>query len=79
MIDRSQRKFIRPTPRSTCNQDFHCYAANELFLPWDQLSQRAKDEFDNNGPIPCEGGGVPGPWCDNCRFGSIGEPDVEFH
>lgn len=50
-----------------------CHASHELFLPYERLSDQVKEEFTVNGPIPCEGGGMPGEWCVHCRFGEVDE------
>lgn len=49
----------------------YCYADEQLFLPWEEMNEKSRLEFTLNGPIPCEGGGVPGFWCEACRFGHI--------
>lgn len=48
-----------------------CFAAPVLFISWDEMPQTAREEFNTNGPIQCEGGGVPGEWCESCRFGKV--------
>ena len=54
-----------------------CHAARGLFLAWDEMEPEGRDEFNLNGPIPCEGGGVPGEWCEECRFGTV-DHDREY-
>lgn len=49
-----------------------CFADPVLFLDWDEMPLGARGEFEVRGPIPCEGGGVPGEWCEQCRFGNVG-------
>lgn len=55
-----------------------CFAKPVLFQPWDDMPKAAQREFETNGPIPCEGGGLPGPWCGDCRFGSVESPEDEY-
>jgi len=64
-------KFRLSTIRRKAELEAQCFADPELFKPWDQMTAAAKSEFDKNGPIPCEGGGVPGEWCNGCRFGCL--------
>jgi len=67
--------FRLATARRQTDTRVECFADPELFKPWGEMSSKAKQEFDVNGPIPCEGGGLPGLWCDGCRFGHVNEPD----
>lgn len=62
-------------PRLSTKVVCHCYASPELFLRWEDTSPEAKLEFEQNGSIPCEGGGLPGEWCCGCRFGELEEPE----
>lgn len=57
--------------RDSADLQAQCYADLVLFEPWDKMTEDARDEFTKNGPIPCEGGGVPGEWCADCRFGKL--------
>ena len=68
-------KFYTAEPRRETDTRVECHAMPELFLPWDEMSKAAQNEFTKNGSIPCEGGGVPGIWCDGCRFGVVAEPE----
>ena len=70
-----KNKFKLDTPGRETSVDCSCYADPVLFLPWDDLPARAKKEFEKNGGIPCEGGGLPGPWCADCRFGEVSTPN----
>ena len=70
--------FKQKSPRESTNTLVECYAKPILFEPWENLSEEVKYEFMTNGPIPCEGGGVPGMWCDGCRFGKVYEPTVHY-
>jgi hypothetical protein len=54
---------------------FQCFGKPELFGPYEKMTEAAKEEFKNNGPIPCEGGGRPGFWCADCRFAEVVEHD----
>lgn len=64
-------KFFTDEPRDDADFRIECHADPELFLDWDDLSKEAKKEFEKNGTIPCEGGGVIGLFCDGCRFYKI--------
>ena len=70
-------KFFQKTPRCTATIQFRCHAKISLFLEWDKMTASAQMEFIDNGPVPCEGGGIPGDWCGACRFGKVGQPDIE--
>lgn len=72
----AKRPFLLSKPRLSTNVRCDCHADAELFLPWEKLSTAAKREFSKNGPIPCEGGGMPGEWCVGCRFGVIFSPET---
>lgn len=67
-------KFYQSKPRAVTTVECECHAAPELFKQWEDLSKAARREFKVNGPIPCEGGGLPGEWCAGCRFGKVHEP-----
>lgn len=68
-------KFRKKQPRSERLLSCRCFADPVLFRQWEHMPQEARDEFKNNGPIPCEGGGVPGEWCAGCRFGRVESED----
>lgn len=68
--------FRQKTARAESDVRCQCFAKPVLFLAWEKLPKSARDEFTNNGPIPCEGGGVPGAWCSGCRFGEVLEPEA---
>lgn len=74
----ANNKFRRHKRRIRAIIAADCFADKSLFLPWENLSRAAKNEFDKNGPVPCEGGGIPGEWCSNCRFGKLLNIDMEF-
>lgn len=65
-------------PRAKSTLEAECYAHPRLFLPYEQLNKAERREFDTNGPIPCEGGGTPGEWCNGCRFGGLQTIEVEI-
>lgn len=71
----AKNKFLLKEPRCITDTRAYCYASPELFKSWASMSKAARKEFDKNGPIPCEGGGIPGQWCDMCRFGTVDEPE----
>ena len=68
--------FRQKFPREESDVRCQCFAKSDLFLDWDDMSLAAKNEFARNGPIPCEGSGTPGIWCDGCRFGKVLKPEV---
>lgn len=72
----NRSKYLQAEPRASSMTFAECFAAPELFQPWEQMTKAARREFSVNGPIPCEGGGVPGEWCARCRFGKVGEPEL---
>lgn len=76
-MKRQKFKLKQPRRVDTILITAQCFADPVLFLPWDEMTSEARDEFDVNGPIPCEGGGVPGEWCEQCRFGNV-EFDREY-
>ena len=49
---------------------FHCHADAGYFLPWEDVPELLKEELEAHGGLPCEGGGKPGWWCTDCRFGT---------
>lgn len=67
--------FTQKKPRREMNVRCQCFAKPILFIGWDNMPADAKEEFETNGPIPCEGGGLPGEWCAGCRFGKVLEPE----
>ena len=71
----AKSKFKTAMPREIGTIQVQCFAKPVLFGKWDEMPQAARDEFANNGPIPCEGGGKLGTWCDGCRFGSVSQAD----
>jgi hypothetical protein len=60
---------ILKKPRRVCCVTFGCLAPGYYFLPWEKMPKKAQEEVEENGSIPCEGGGRPGEWCMECRFG----------
>lgn len=71
MPPKNEYRLKQPRSVDTILVTATCYAAPVLFIRWDDMPKGAKDEFDRNGPIPCEGGGTPGEWCEQCRFGQV--------
>ncbi|MHA2063398.1 MAG: hypothetical protein ACXABY_03350 [Candidatus Thorarchaeota archaeon] len=55
--------------------DCYCYIHPDLLQPSKKLTEAHWKEFEENGSIPCEGGGVPGERCDACRFGVVERDD----
>jgi hypothetical protein len=64
--------FREKNPRKRTFSLFVCFGAPELFEA--DMAPEVSREFRANGPIPCQGGGHPGPWCSDCRFGEVTEP-----
>ena len=57
-------------PRATAEWRYSCYADDRYFVPaYADVPAHLKDELAMNGGLPCDAGGVPGPWCRHCRFG----------
>jgi len=48
-----------------------CFGKEELFWEWEDMPDWAKQEFEDNGGIPCEGSGSPAEYCSECRFGKV--------
>ena len=69
-------RYRQTRPRSIAMLTVECFAAPALFKPWEKMTAGQQNEFAANGPIPCEGGGLPGEWCAGCRFGKISEPEL---
>lgn len=71
MSEPSPQPFRQDMPRASQEFVAHCYAVDLIFddeALWpDALFQ---DMTEHNG-IPCEGSGVPGLWCEDCRFGVL--------
>ena len=61
------------TPRMTLIYTLtaQCFVDPLLAMPWEAMGEAEQHEFEQNGPIPCEGGFVPGEWCGDCRFGLV--------
>lgn len=74
-MSKNQNDYSQREPRAASMVVCHCHAQPVLFLPWDKMPKAAQQEFAINGPIPCEGGGLPGPWCADCRFGVVTSPE----
>jgi hypothetical protein len=73
---REKQPFRQKKPRASSAVRCDCHAKPVLFRPWEKMPEAAKREFKINGPIPCEGGGIPGEWCAGCRFGKVYEPEA---
>lgn len=67
--------FLTKKPRRETSVVCRCFANPVLFQPWDEMPVSAQEEFRRNGPIPCEGDGLPGLWCSACRFGTVTPPE----
>lgn len=65
--------FRQTTPRATFLLEAQCFAVSALFAPWETLPPEIQDEFEVNGGIPCDGSGLPGEYCADCRFGAVEE------
>jgi hypothetical protein len=72
------KKELAKRPRAWAVVLFECHARDSLFGPWEDMTAADRNEFIENGPIPCEGGGVPGSWCENCRFGAASILDSDL-
>ncbi len=71
----NRSRFKQRQPRQTALVTCHCHAKPALFGHWDSLTEAARTEFAINGPIPCEGLGRVGQWCEGCRFGVVEDPE----
>jgi hypothetical protein len=68
-------QFRQSKPRRQTDVRCQCFADPVLFVGWEKMPDSARNEFNQNGPIPCEGGGLPGEWCQGCRFGAVLPPE----
>lgn len=75
MTKPKRQPFRNDSPRAIATLEIPCMADPMLFRRWEDMPPKARKEFEKNGPIPCEGGGVPGEWCLGCRF--VGEVSRE--
>lgn len=64
--------FRTKTPRKTTATVAKCFGDPQLFER--EITPAVRAEMAKNGPIPCAGGGVPGVWCETCRFGVVADP-----
>lgn len=47
-----------------------CFADPRMFLrDFAAMPKDMQDAFSNGLSIPCEGSGIVGPWCTQCKFG----------
>lgn len=67
-------RFKLDTPRTFANTVVECYGSPELFEQ--NPSREVEDACMQDGPIPCEGSGVLGLYCQDCRFGLIEVTDL---
>ena len=66
----SAERRAQDQPRDTAEWLYICYADEHYFVPsYDDVPVDLKNELETNGGLPCDGGGVPGPWCRHSRFG----------
>lgn len=75
MAKQKPNPFRMTTPTRATRIECTCFADPVLFLDWDEVPAEAQNEISVNGPIPCEGGGLPGEWCQDCRFGKLSDPE----
>lgn len=45
-----------------------CGAPDDMFLPWEEVSDDTKVLIDFAGPTNCDGGGNMGWWCIGCPY-----------
>jgi hypothetical protein len=55
--------------KSIVTLEIRCSANEDYFT--DTIPDEVNAELIANGPIPCEGQGYLGYWCDECRFGRV--------
>ena len=51
-----------------------CRLNRDLLGPWEELTEAQQTTWKEQigpGAVPCEGEGITGIWCGNCRFGDI--------
>ena len=59
---------------TTWTYECRCFAPESMFDKWQDIPQEVRDLIPDNG-LPCDGGGRPGPWCRDCKFGKVEEFD----
>lgn len=69
--------YRRKNPRAQTELVIQCMAEPRLFLDWDKMTPKERDEFKQHGSIPCDGGGRPGEWCFGCRFMKLASDETE--
>ena len=69
----SETPYRTATPRMTqiYTLTASCFADPRLAMAWEAMGEAERDEFEQHGPIPCDGGFMPGEWCGDCRFGHV--------
>ena len=70
------RKYLLPIAREEREINYQCFADPRMFLPeFTDLPKPMQDLFKGEDKIdlPCQGGGNPGPWCEECVFGESQE------
>ena len=63
-----------PTPyhRRTSTWLYHCDAPDEVFAPtWEEIPEQFREMIDEMNGLRCDGGGVPGPWCEPCCWAQL--------
>lgn len=51
--------------------EYRCHAPESFFVDdWDKVSLAEDiEKMNEQGGLPCDGGGRPGPWCTRCFWG----------
>lgn len=65
--------YRQETSRASAVWIAQCFVGEALTQPWEQLTDAQQQEFEDHGPVPCDGSFGPGPWCWDCRFGHFEE------
>lgn len=73
MAKEAWEKFRTKEPREERGFSAACYADKRMFVKEFTDMPKPMQEIFNVISLPCEGGGVPGWWCEQCVFGEIEE------
>jgi hypothetical protein len=60
--------------RATITYECQCTCPPAMFRKWEDIPQDVRDMIPANG-LPCDGGGTPGEWCKDCKWGKVEECD----
>ncbi len=65
--------FFRDAPREVTHWVYACHADPGFFGDERTMSEAHRMDLQTHNGLPCDGSGIPGPWCVDCRFGKDAE------